>query len=168
MGSVKNLSDGDAIKKMKEMIDSSGICLFTTQLSEKPLSTRPMGTMKIDANGDIWFFSNSYSNKNREIEDDSKVQLFYSNNSSSEYLSIYGEAEILNDQEKVDELWNPIVKTWFHGGKTDPDITVIKVRPEQAYYWDTKHNKMVSLLKIFAGAVTGVTMDDGVEGQIKL
>lgn len=32
----------------------------------------------------------------------------------------------------------------------------------------TKYNKMVSLLKIIACVLTGATMDDGAEGQIKL
>jgi general stress protein 26 len=168
MGAVKNLSDGDSVKKIQKLIDSSNVCLFTTQLSEKPLSTRPMGTMKADDDGNIWFFSNSYSNKNREIKDDNRVQLFYSNNGNSEYLSIYGEAQILNDQKRINELWNPIVRAWFLGGKTDPDITIIKVKPAHVYYWDTNHNKMISLLRIFAGAINGAAIEDGVEGKIKL
>jgi general stress protein 26 len=168
MGRVKNFSDKAAIEKLQELIDSSNICFFTTHLSEKPLSTRPMGTMKVDEDGNIWFFSNKFSKKNKEIEEDNNVQLFYSNNNNSEYLSIYGQAEILNDRRKVEELWNPIVKTWFHDGKTDTEITLIKVSPEDIYYWDTRHGKMVSLLKTFAGAIAGITVDDGVEGQIKL
>ncbi len=168
MSIVKNLSDNAAVKKIQELVDASPICLFATQLSSKPLSIRPMGTMKVDSEGHLWFFSNKFSSKNKEIQDDAHVHLFYANNNDSEYLSIYGEAEILTDRKKIEELWNPIVRAWFHDGKTDADITLIKVNPEEAYYWDTRHNKMISLLKIFAGAVTGHNMDDGVEGQIKL
>jgi general stress protein 26 len=94
-----------------------------------------MGAMNVDNDDHLWFFSNKFSNKNKEIENDSHVQLFHSNNSESEYLSIYGEAEILTDRKKIEELWNPIVKAWFHDGKTDTDITIIKVKPAEAYYW---------------------------------
>ena len=44
----------------------------------------------------------------------------------------------------------------------------IKVSPLDAYYRDTKSNKFVSLLKTGISAVTGKTMDDGVEGKIRV
>ena len=96
------------------------------------------------------------------------MQLFYSNTGSSEYLSIYGTAEIVFDQQKIDELWNPIAKAWFKEGKTDPEISLIKVTPENAYYWDTKNSKMVDFAKMVASAVTGKTMDGGVEGRLEV
>ncbi|MEO7834943.1 MAG: pyridoxamine 5'-phosphate oxidase family protein, partial [Ginsengibacter sp.] len=52
--------------------------------------------------------------------------------------------------------------------KKDPNISVIKVIPENAYYWDTAHGKMISLLKIAASVVSGKTMDDGVEGKLEI
>jgi len=42
---------------------------------------------------------------------------------------------------------------------------VIKVSPEEAYYWDTKSGKMVSMLKILASAVAGKTFNEGVAGR---
>ena len=58
-------------------------------------------------------------------------------------------------------------KAWFDG-KRDPDISLIKIVPDTAYYWDTVHGKMVSLIKIAISAVSGKKMDDGVEGKIDL
>jgi general stress protein 26 len=49
-----------------------------------------------------------------------------------------------------------MAKTWFKEGKEDPNISLIKVIPEDAYYWDTKNNKMVSLIKFAMGAI-GIT-----------
>ena len=119
--------------------------------------------------GNIWFLSKNDSDKNLHIAEDSRVQLFYSNGSNYEYLSIYGTAEILNDREKIKELWTPIVKAWFKEGEHDPSISLLKVTPIEAYYWDTKNNKIVSLIKIAISAITGVTKDDGgVEGTLKV
>jgi hypothetical protein len=42
------------------------------------------------------------------------------------------------------------------------------VKPVDAYYWDTKNNKLVSLLKIGAAIVTGKSMDDGIEGELEV
>ena len=72
------------------------------------------------------------------------------------------------DKEKIKELWEPIVKTWFQEGTDDPHISVIKVTPKEGYYWDTKHGKLVALAKMVASMVSGKTMDDGIEGKIKL
>jgi general stress protein 26 len=127
-----------------------------------------MSTQEVDDDGSIWFLSGKSSNKHEEIREDNRVQLFYYNKGSSEYLSVYGEAEVLYDRKEIDRLWTPIAKTWFTEGKDDPDLELIKVKPLDAYYWDTKHNKMVAGLKILTGTLTGVTMDDGVEGRMKI
>lgn len=124
--------------------------------------------MDADDEGNLWFFSDKDSTKNHDIQVDNRVQLFYANKSSSEYLSVYGTAEISHDRQKIEELWTPIVKAWFTEGKDDPSISVIKVTPSDVYYWDTKHNKLVSLIKIAAAVVIGKTMDDGVEGTLDI
>lgn len=165
---VKNLSNKEAIEKLKELVKSAGVCMFETILPSPPFNARPMSPMKTDGEGNIWFFSSKDSDKNREIMANPFVQLYFSNMGSSEFLSVYGKAEIVIDRQKFEELWSPIVKAWFPEGKDDPKISLIKVTPEHSYYWDTKHNRMVSLLKIAAAVVTGKTMDDSVEGTLKV
>jgi general stress protein 26 len=168
MGEVQNLESTNARQKIKELAQDANICLFTTNLTELPLSTRPMSTQKVDDDGTIWFFSEKDSEKNRHIERDNRVQLFYSNRNSSEFLSIYGTATVIKDDAKARELWSPLAKTWFQGGAEDPQLTILKVVPEDGYYWDTKDGKVVSMLKIAAGAITGREMDGGVQGELKV
>lgn len=45
---------------------------------------------------------------------------------------MYGEATVSRDKPKIEELWEPIIKTWFTEGKDDLRITVIKVTPRTA------------------------------------
>ena len=59
-----------------------------------------------------------------------------------------GRASLSRDKVKIEELWKPIVKTWFTEGVDDPRITVIKVAPTGGYYWDTKHGNAVAGVKI--------------------
>ena len=166
MGDHKNLSGAEAVEKLRSLVKAENICMFVTNLQHTPPDARPMATQEVDNEGNIWFMSRSDSSKNIELKEDARVQLFYNNKSSSEYLSVYGEAEILTDRSKIDQLWSPIAKAWFTQGKTDPSISLIKVVPQDAYYWDLKSNKMISLLKIAVGAISGRTFDDGVEGNI--
>lgn len=165
---IKNLTHQEAIDKFKELVKHESTCLFTTRLTEVPLTTRPMSVQKVCDQGNFWFLSPSDSDKNQEIANDPRVQLFISNTSNYEFLSLYGKATISRDREKIDEFWSDIAKAWFTEGKNDPRITVIKVTPEEGFYWDTKDGKLVSMIKILASAVSGKTLQEGVEGTISV
>jgi general stress protein 26 len=164
----ENLINADAIKKIKSLAGDIKIALFCTELTQVPIQSRPMSVQDVDDEGNLWFISSIDSNKNYEIQSDNQVQLFFSSISSSQYLSVYGHATIYTDQQKIEELWSPIAKAWFEQGKNDPRVTVIKVAPADAYYWDTKDGKIITLLKMASAAVFGTTNDVGVEGKLEL
>jgi general stress protein 26 len=164
---IEDVSRAEAMKKIQELADAADICLFTTNLTELPLSVRPMSRQRVDDDGTLWFFSDKTSHKNLHIQQDNRVQLFFSNRNSSEYLSVYGTAEVLVDPAKAKELWSPIAKTWFNDGPEDASLTIIKVIPLDGYYWDTKDGKLITLLKIATGAITGKEFDGSIEGKIK-
>ena len=104
----------------------------------------------------------------QEAIDKMRRMLFYANRNSSEFLSVYGEAFISKDRNKIGELWSSVDKAWFEKGKDDPEISLICVKPLDAYYWDTKNNKLISLIKIASAVVTGKTSDDVMEGKLEL
>src|SRR6478735_12032160 len=163
----KDLFGEEATQKIKQLVDKSGSCFFCTNIKEgQPFSTRPMSVQKLDEEGNLWFLSAIDSNKNDELTSDSNVQLLFQGSSYSDFLSLYGYATISKDKEKIKELWQPILKVWFTEGEDDPRISVIKVVPEEGYYWDTKNNMAVGLVKRVAGAVMGKTIDDSIEGKI--
>lgn len=163
---IQNLSGTDAVKKLKEL--ARGICMFTTFTDSRPAPSRPMALQGVEDDGALYFFSAASSNKNRELDNEPGVQLFFCREGPSEYLSIYGKATISRNRAIVEKYWNDFIKVWFQGGKDDPDLTVIRVEPEDVRYWDTKNNRAVSFLKMAASLVTGKTMDDGVEGELKV
>ena len=109
----QNLTAQDATDKLKELIKKESICFFCTQLIQQPITTRPMSTQKVDDEGNIWFMSSIKSKKNAEIEVNNLVQLFYSNPSNYEFLSVYGSAAINTDRVKIYEMWTPFAKAWF-------------------------------------------------------
>lgn len=164
---IKNLTHQEAIDKFKELIKHEPTCLFTTLLTQVPLTTRPMSVQKVCDQGNFWFLSSTDSDKNEEIAIDDRVQLFFVNTSDYEFLSLYGKASISKDKQKIKELWSDIAKAWFED-ENDPRITVIKVTPEEGFYWDTKSGKLVSMIKILASAISGKTLEEGVEGTISV
>ena len=163
--STQNLTHLEAIKKIKELSEKAKICMFCTELDRLPVNSRPMGIQETDGNGNLWFISSETSNKNFEIKEDKRVQLYFMNNSDSEYLSIFGDAYIYKDKSTIEDKWSPMANAWFDG-KDDPNVSIIRVEPKETYYWDTKAGKLVSLLSFAAAAISGSKTDnsDGVEG----
>ena len=166
--STENLTSTEAVKKLKELSESARICMFCTELTTLPNNARPMSLQECDEEGNLWFLSSADSNKNFEIADDNRVQLYFMNNGSSEYLSILGKAYIYHDKNTIEDKWSPLAKAWFEDGKNDPLVSVIRVTPDETYYWDTKAGKFVTMVSFLAAAVTGKTTDnsDGVEGSL--
>jgi general stress protein 26 len=164
-GEIKNLSGKEAVEKLKEMTEEK-TCLFCTYENEKMVS-RPMHTQRVDQSGSLWFMSNKESLKNLQIKKDNSVYLVYADSGKQHYLTLSGSAEILKDKAIIDELWNPFLNAWFDEGKDDPDISLIRVTPDEGHYWDTRNGKLVSLIKVAVAAITGKMKDDGgVEGKI--
>jgi general stress protein 26 len=168
MGDNKNLQGEDGIRKLSELVNDINICMFCTFGHGEFFETRPMATQQVDDQGRMWFLSDKESDKHGEIKKDRHVQLIYSKPSSAEFLSVKGTAFETRDRKTLDDLWTKAASAWFKGGKDDPNLVAICVTPKEAYYWDTKHGKMVSLLKIAAATISQKVMDDGIEGRITL
>jgi len=165
----KNLAGTEALKKMKEIAEETKTCFFCTNIKTgSPMAVRPMSIQKVDDEGNLWFLSSKDSHKDFEIKQDDHVHLLFQENHYSGFLNVYGEAFVSDDKAKIKELWEPILKTWFTEGEEDPRISVIKVVPSEAYYWDNKHGNAVAFIKQAAGAVIGKTLDDSVEGELKV
>lgn len=168
MGEIKDLGRQKAQDKMKEMAEDAKLCMFVTAFNHAPFHVRPMAVQEVEEDGHVWFFSGADTQKNADIRLDNRVQLIFSNRPSSEFMSLYGTAEIVKDKQKAKDLWNVFLTTWFPGGVDDPNLTMIRFTPSEGHYWDTKNNKMVQSIKIAIGAIRGKMMDDGVEGEMKL
>ncbi len=165
----KDLEGTEAGKKIKKLAGKTNTCFFCTAITTgQALQTRPMSVQKMDEEGNFWFLSANDSHKNAEILRDSRVQLLFQGGAHSDFLSIYGTATISTDKATIKELWEPILKTWFTEGVDDPRITVIKVQSTDGYYWDNKHGNAVAFVKMLAGAAMGKTLDDSIEGKVKV
>ncbi|MBZ2205705.1 pyridoxamine 5'-phosphate oxidase family protein [Massilia soli] len=166
---MENLSGAKAIEKLTELAKEAETCFFcTTAGLGGSAGVRPMSVQQVDEQGNLWFLSASDSHKNAEIEADPSVKLFFQGSKHAEFLSMEGRASISRDKTKIKELWNFVLKTWFTEGEDDARITVIKVEPTHGYYWDNKHGTAIAGAKMLIGATIGVTLDDSIEGQLRV
>jgi general stress protein 26 len=161
--------ENKGIEKLVEMVKDIRSCiLITNPIKAGNLSGRPMGVNTVDEDGTMWFFTKKSSNKVDEIEDDSEVSISIIDDGNSKYLMINGHAKLVDNKAKMEELWNPFVKAWFPDGLEDPDITLIKVTPEEAHYWDSSSSMMVNMFRMVKAIVTGKESEGGEYGKINI
>ena len=110
--------------------------LVTQTGGEFGLHARPMAIADVEDDGRIWFISGKDTAKIHEIEMDSHVHIIAQDGDSA-FLSLTGSATLIGDREKIAALWKEPFRVWFPGGKDDPDIELIAVRPERGEFWDS-------------------------------
>lgn len=163
----RNLHGAEAVAKVKELVGNAETCFFCTGARiSGSTGVRPMSVQQVDDAGHLWFLSADDSHKNEELARDPSVTLFFKGSAHSDFMVLSGQASVSRDKEKIRELWEPIVKTWFTEGVDDPRITAIEVAPRDGYYWDTKHGNAVAGVKMLIGATIGKTLDDSIEGTL--
>ena len=157
----------ESLKYFQDEINEVKTAMLTTYNAGKGFSSRPMGTADVDAEGNIWFFTNENSEKASEISVENTISLTYSDPKNHTYLSIIGEAELVDDKAKMKALWNPFVQAFFPAGLDDPKLTLLKITPTDAEYWDSSSSSMVVLFNMLKAVVTGKRSDEGKHGHLE-
>jgi general stress protein 26 len=135
----------DPVAKLNELIKEIDFAMLTTIRSDGSLHSWPMATKEVDADGVIWFFSHTNTEKVDAVRTNPRVNLAYSDADSQRYVSISGRCELVRDQVKAKQLWKPVYATWFPKGIDDPNLILLKVHVQEADYWHTDHSGMVKL-----------------------
>jgi general stress protein 26 len=164
-----DLRSSDALAKIRELVDAAKTCFFCTSASGNGLPpARPMSVRTVDDEGNLWFLSAVDSHKNAQLANDATVTLYFQGSTHSDFMQLQGTVTVSTDKAIIKTLWEPLIRTWFTEGVDDPRITALRFAPSAGYYWDTKHGNAVAGVKMMIGAVLGKTMDDSIEGHLKV
>lgn len=158
----------EAITKIRDLIKNIDICMLTTQDEDGTLRSRPMGVQKTEFDGDLWFFTWADAPKVNEVEREHQVNASFADPKRQNYLSISGSAQIVRDRQKMEELWNPVLRTWFPDGLDDPNVALIKVTAEKAEYWDSPSSAVVHIAGLIKSQVTGRPPSPGENEKLDL
>ena len=158
----------DALQKLRELVKDIDFCMLTTIDENGDPHSRPMSSNgDIDPDGDLWFFTNVSSHKVSEIENSPKVNLSFADPDNQRYISITGEARMVRDRQKIEELWRPEFKIWFPKGKDDPEIALLRVNLQKGEYWDNPSSTIGFALSFVSSLVTGKQPDMGENKKVE-
>lgn len=122
-----------AVGKLAALIRQTRIAMLTTLTDEGAFRSRPITTHGARFDGDLWFLTRIDSAKLDQVRQHHRVGLTYARHNT--YVALSGTAQVVVDQGKAEELWDPSYQAWFPGGPSDPDLALIKVTVELAEYW---------------------------------
>lgn len=132
-------------RKLWDMIKDIKVAMLTTVTEEGLLRSRPMATQRTEFEGELVFFSSLHSHKMVEINFDKQVNASFVDVNTHTYVSVSGYADCIQDRQIMSRFWHPNYTTWFPAGVADPDLTLLKVSAEEAFYWDPTLATMVQL-----------------------
>jgi general stress protein 26 len=132
-------------KKLRKLLKGFRVAMLTTVTPEGALRSRPMATVPMQTDGDVWFLTRDKTLKVDEVEEHSRVNITYASAKDGRYVSLSGTASLVRDAQRVMELWKKRHRKWFPEGKSDPDLAALRVRIDRAEYWDDANGTMVAL-----------------------
>ena len=159
-------NDTEGAAKLAELIRDIKVAMFTTTDDEGHYVSRPMAQQLVEDDSDLWFFAQRDSHVVGHIAQRPHVGITLS--SSSTWISVDGEAEVVEDVAKAKELWNSWVEAWLPGGPEDPNVVLLKVNAHSAEYWDTPGGRVASILSFVKAKATGETYDGSENKKIDL
>ncbi len=147
-----------AQQHLQELLHKFDTAMLVTQERTGGAShARPMAVADVAADGSITFISRADAPKVDEIKHDRDILAVFQQ--PRQYLSVTGRAELNSDRARINQVWKESFRTWFEGGKDDPNIVLIVLRPSEAEYWDNTGAKGLRFALEYATAyVKGETL----------
>jgi len=165
----ERLAGAAAFQKMRELLRHFPIAVLFT-VEDGVATARPLGIASNpdEFTGSVWFITDSRSRKVQAISRGASVSLVCENHEKGAYLYLMGSAAVVEDRERLRELYTPVQRTWFPDGPDDPHITLIRFDGEHADYWDGHASSARLALAFLKATVTGTPGVSGNAGTMNL
>ncbi len=153
-------------RKVAELIKGERFAFLTTIAPGGKLTSRPMTLQEVEFDGDLWFFAERGSHPVDHIAANPQVNVGVG--SGGRWVSLTGQASVVDDVAKKKELWNGGVGAWFPQGPEDPSVVLIEVDGDSAEYWDSPGGRLATALSFVKAKATGQRIDAGENEKVEL
>ena len=121
-------------ENLYDLLKEFDTTMMVTRSPDGHMHARPMAVAELLDGSDAYLVTGLDSPKVAEIGANPAVTLVFQ--SSNRFASVSGRATVVRDRALVDRLWKEGWKVWFPGGKTDPNLALLRFAAENGEYWD--------------------------------
>jgi general stress protein 26 len=165
VGNATVMTD-DQTRKVAELIRGERFAFLTTITRDGTLTSRPMTLQEVEFDGDLWFFAERDSSPVQHIAASPQVNVGVG--SGGTWVSLTGDAVVVDDVARKRELWNSAVEAWFPQGPDDGSVVLIKVEGNSAEYWDSPGGRLATVFSFAKAKVTGRRIEGGENEKVDL
>lgn len=98
----------------------------------------------------IWFFTARSTDLAGAMGDQHRAMAQFAAKGHDLFACIEGQLSRSIDPAMIDRLWSPYVDAWFKGGKSDPDLLLLRFEPSSAQIW-LNENSLFAGIKLLLG-----------------
>jgi general stress protein 26 len=140
------------------------VAMIMTMIGESH-SSRPVTCLAV-RDGRLSFLVSRSTEWASAIEDGrATVHLTVADEKAGLYLSLNGTAQLSQDRQEIDRLWNPYAAVYFEG-QHDPEVAVLQFDPSGGQYWESADSKIGRAVSLVQAAITGERADLGASGPV--
>lgn len=135
---AEKLSRSHLLNSAREIMQTARYCaLITLDASGQP-QARAMDAFPPEEDMGVWFGTNPKSRKVQQIRKDPRVTLYYYDSQGPGYVTITGEASVVDDSLETATRWKEGWEAFYPNRETG--YVLVKVMPERLEIVSYKHN----------------------------
>jgi general stress protein 26 len=138
----------DEQQRLIEVLSHFQVAMLTTHAEDGELRGRPMLVTSLEGDGELVLCTRMDAAKVDEIEADPRCAVLMQG--KTRWASLTGHARIERDRARIDALWREAWRAWFPGGKDDPQLALVVVKPSNGEYWDESGSRPLKFLAVAA------------------
>lgn len=112
--------------------------MLGTEGSERPM--QPMTHFPEWERNRLWFLTSRHSALVQELIPGTRANYCVMDPQAGFDACLIGMLSQDKDRAQLDAIWSPVAAAWFKGGKSDPDLTMLRLDLTEAALWSNTNN----------------------------
>ena len=127
------MNTNDGRSHLHDVVNDFDVAMLVTHTANT-IHARPMSIAQLDEGLGAYLVTDINSIKVDEISTNPNAVLTFQ--SSKQFASVRGALTVIRDRQLIEKMWKEAWKVWFPGGKSDPNIALLKFTAHDGEYWD--------------------------------
>jgi general stress protein 26 len=101
--------------------------------------------------GPLYIFTAKDTDFARSLDGRSEAVMHFASKGHDLFACVEGFIQADNDPATIERLWSPWVAAWFEGGKSDPNLLLLRFDADEAQVW-LNENSLFAGVKLLMGS----------------